>query len=57
MALVTFLTCSTPLIVGVIRYYRTGLLKKLFKLCQKQKRSRLIENSGDELFDLDDESI
>ena len=57
MALVTFLTCSTPLIVGVIRYYRTGLLKRLCKLCQKKKRSGLIDENDEELIDVDDESV
>ena len=53
IAFVTFLTCSTPLIVGVIRYYRTGLLKKIFKLC-KRKRQNLIQEDDEELIDLDE---
>ena len=48
IALVTFLTCSTPLIVGVIRYYRTGLLKKLFRLCKRRKRNIIQENENEQ---------
>ena len=36
---VTLLSCSTPLIVGLIRSFRTGLLKRLFR----KKRSADIE--------------
>ena len=53
IALVTFLTCSTPLIVGVIRYYRTGLLKKLFRLCKKRKRNLIQENEQEEMIEID----
>ena len=53
MALVTFLTCSTPLIVGVIRYYRTGLLKKLFRLCKRRKRNLIQENEQEEMIEID----
>ena len=46
---VTFLTCSTPLIVGVIRYSRTGLLKKIFGFCAKRRvNNTLIEDNEDE---------
>ena len=31
VSIVTFLSCSNPLIVGIIRAYRTDFLKKLFK--------------------------
>ena len=53
IAFVTFLTCSTPLIVGVIRYYRTGLLKKIFKVC-KRKRQNLLQEDDEELIDLEE---
>ena len=53
IALVTFLTCSTPLIVGVIRYYRTGLLKKLFRLCKRRKRNLIQENEQEEMIEID----
>jgi hypothetical protein len=53
IALVTFLTCSTPLIVGVIRYYRTGLLKKLCRLCKKRKRNLIQENEQEEMIEID----
>jgi hypothetical protein len=49
ISVVTFLTCSTPLIVGVIRYYRTGLLKKIFGFCRKRRvNNNLIEDNDDE---------
>jgi len=48
IALVTFLTCSTPLIVGVIRYYRTGLLKKLCRLCKRRRRNLIQENENEQ---------
>ena len=55
IAFVTFLTCSTPLIVGIIRYYRTGLLKKIFKLCKRKRQNLIQENDDDEeLIDLDE---
>ena len=55
IAFVTFLTCSTPLIVGIIRYYRTGLLKKIFKLCKRKRQNLIQENDDDEeLIDLNE---
>ena len=58
MALVTFLTCSTPLIVGVIRYYRTGLLKRICKICsKKQNTNRIIEEGDESLLDGDELSV
>ena len=54
IALVTFLTCATPLIVGIIRYYRTGLLKRIVKCCKK-KRTIQIQENGEELINLKDE--
>ena len=49
ISVVTFLTCSTPLIVGVIRYYRTGLLKKIFGFCRKRRaNNNLIEDNDEE---------
>ena len=55
IAIVTLLTCATPLAVGIIRYWRTGLLKRLFKCCKK-RRNNLINDNGEELVDLIDES-
>ena len=54
ICIVTFLTCSTPLIVGIIRFWRTGLLKRLIR-CSK-KRSNNINERGKELIDLIDEN-
>jgi hypothetical protein len=45
----TFLTCSTPLIVGVIRFYRTGLLKRICNFCKKRRaNNNLIEEGNEE---------
>ena len=60
ISIITFLTCSTPLIVGVIRYYRTGLLRKICDFCKKRRanNNNLIEERDDEeeqnLISLDD---
>ena len=45
ISIITFLTCSTPLIVGVIRYYRTGLLRKicLISLDDRTKGNRMFQ--------------
>jgi hypothetical protein len=40
----TFLSCSNPLIVGLIRIFRTGLVKKLLK----RKKNKNIINDGEE---------
>ena len=49
ISIVTFLTCSTPLIVGVIRYYRTGLLKRICTFCKKRRtNNNLIEERDEE---------
>ena len=49
IAISTFLTCSTPLIVGVIRYYRTGLLKRICNFCKKRRvNNNLIEERNEE---------
>ena len=46
IASVTFLNCATPLIVGVIRYLRTGLLKRILKCCKRRRRRNysMLEN-------------
>ena len=55
IALVTFLTCATPLIVGIIRYYRTGLFKRIVKCCKKKRNFSMQEN-GEELINIKDEN-
>ena len=55
IALVTFLTCATPLIVGIIRYYRTGLFKRIVKCC-KRKRNFSMQENGEELINIKDEN-
>jgi hypothetical protein len=42
----TFLSCSNPLIVGLIRVFRTGLFKRLFK--RKKNKNKNIINDGEE---------
>ena len=54
ICIVTFLTCSTPLIVGVIRYWRTGLLKRLIRCCKRRRNN--IDEGGEELIDLIEEN-
>ena len=45
----TFLTCITPLIVGIIRYYRTGLLKRICLFCKKRRaNANIIEEQNEE---------
>ena len=36
ITVVTFISCSSPLIIGVIRFYRTELAKKLINKCIKK---------------------
>lgn len=40
----TFLSCSNPLIVGLIRIFRTGLFKRLLK----RKKNKKVINDGEE---------
>ena len=55
IAIVTFLTCATPLVVGVIRMYRTKLFKKIFKCCRKRRINVINENENqEELISLDE---
>ena len=46
----TFLTCAAPLIVGIIRIYRTGLLKRICLFCKKRRANINIveEQNGDQ---------
>ena len=47
--LVTNLSCSTPLIVGVIRLFQTNLIKKIFLCyCNKKRRNNNIDYNKEE---------
>ena len=47
----TFLSCSNPLIVGLIRIFRTGLVKRLLK---RKKNKNIINDGEEELIDNDE---
>ena len=47
--IVTYLSCSTPLIVGIIRLIKTKLLKKLFCCFNKNKGNESIDYCKDDL--------
>jgi len=49
----TFLSCSNPLIVGIIRIFRTGLVKKLFK---RKKNKNITIKEGEEHLIEDEEN-
>ena len=53
MSFSTFISCSSPLVVGIIRVYRTGLLKRVFS----KKKVLLIKEGGEQLVPDDKEHI